>query len=213
MPPRFNLTILVRDLLESARLRRRFNAHPERVMQEFGLDDQERCILYTMDPAIIQNEVFPPVGLQLGGFSIPAGEFQPTAPDCIPDPGVAVPQYPVPKPALFRVRPRRITPADLMVHDVGGVVTRYFELLVHGQSFSRNPKPKVEIRHQGNSATLQTDRTHLFGTMRCSQLSVLVVAPPLDPGHAGTYEVELTNCPGTAGSVPVQNTLEIEFTG
>jgi hypothetical protein len=209
MPPRFNLTVLVRELMQSAELRRRFNRDPEHVMTEFGLTPDERCILYSMDPQVIKSEVYPPVDGQVGGFNIPAGEFQPDEPDCIPDPGVVLPQYPVPKPALFRVRPHRVTPAHVLeVKDAGGNVTgRFFEIVIHGQSFSRVPLPQVTITHRQTKATLTVQQPYLFGTMRCSQLRLLVTLPAV-PAGLGSYDVAMTNCPGPHAK-SIQNQLEL----
>jgi hypothetical protein len=213
MPPRFNLTVLVRDLLLGADLRRRFNRDPEGVMTDYGLIPDERAVLYSMDPDVIKGEVFPPVGDQVKGFSIPAGEYQPESTDCLPDPGVTLPQYPQPKPALFRVRPRILSPSNVLtVKDQNGnVVDRFFEIVIHGQSFSRVPASVPKITHQTTGAALVAQQPLIFGTMRCSELRVLVKAPTTSAG-LGSYDVAVVTNPGTAQEKQIENKLELVIT-
>jgi len=210
MPQRFNLTEIVRQLMLSRELRGRFNRNPEAVMSEFFLTDEERHILYSMDATTISPEVFPPIDTQVGAFNIPQGEFRPAGPNCVPDPGVAMPVYPAPKPGLFRVRPRQVTPADLLTvkDNPGNVTASFFEISVFGQSLSRDPLPLTTITHKASGATLTIDTTRVFGTMRCSQLTLLVVAPTTAAG-VGDYEIEVTNCPGTAHQDVIGNKLEL----
>ncbi len=208
--PQFNLTVLVRELLSERDLRGEFNRNPERVMREYGLTDAERHMLYKMDPTIIGPDLFPPVDNQVVGFNIPQGEFRPAGPNCIPDPGVVLPTYPIPKPALFRVRPRRLTANDIITVVSNNVTTKYIEIVVYGQSYSRNPEPEITIRHQGTGAALQVNSTNLFGTMRCSELSVRIIVAGT-AAEIGSYDITLTNSPGTANPDPILNTLTLEL--
>ena len=211
--PQFNLTVLVRDLLNEHEVRAAFNRNPEAVMKEYGLSDDERMILYSLDETVIAPEVFPPVDAQIGNYYNGNEEFHPAGADFVPEPGVTLPAYPTPKPALFRVRPRRVTPDDIItVTSNAGVQTKFIEIKVFGQSFSRMPVPDVSIVNQNPpNAALAVERVRVFGTMRSSELYVLIRVQGT-ASEMWTYDVTVTNCPTTTHPYPVQNkvTLQLE---
>jgi hypothetical protein len=163
-----------------------------------------------MDPALIGPELLPPLDTQIGGFNIPVGEFSPEGPNCIPDPGIALPAYPIPKPALFRVRPRVLTPNDVIDVVTNNITTRFVEFIVYGQSFSRNPPPDISVVNQATGVAMPIDSTDLFGTMRCSQLRVLARLQG-NASDLGTYDIQLTNSPGTASPDVIQNQLTLRL--
>jgi hypothetical protein len=204
MPPQFNLTEIVRDLLGDRELRAAFNRDPEAIMKAYNLNDAERHMLYKMDPTAIGNHVFPPLNEQVLAFNMEEGEFGPDDPDCLPDPGVGDPAYPGPKPKLFRVRPRTLTP----IHVLPSGSTKFIEFVVYGQSFSRKPPPTVSVVHVDTGDALQIESRSVFGTMRCSQLRVLARLA-FDANELGNYTIELTNSPGTANPDVIQNTLTL----
>jgi hypothetical protein len=190
VPILFNLSRLVADLMTERDLRQDFNRRPLQVMRSYNLDDQERRVLYTMDPPTISNFMPPPLDAQVLGFGIPGGEFHAEDENCLPYANVTMAQYPAPTPMVFRVSPREIQASD----KTGAGM---FEVVVHGQSFSRNPNAIIRLIDTNGTST-DGEAPFVFGTMRCSRVRcVFGVA-------AGTYEVRVFNSPGTAEQVEAE---------
>lgn len=196
MPAKFNLTRMVADLLQSRALRQSFNRRPLQLMNAYNLDATERCILYSMHPPTLAQHLAPPVDTQVQNFNIPAGEFSPESENCLPDPPAAAPQYPSPIPSLFRVRPRIIDPA---IHVING----FYELIVYGQTFSRNPNAMVRIV-DANGGRTDGQATFIFGSMRCSRMRAVFPYVP------GTFELRLFNCAGMPAEHEAVNHLTLQ---
>jgi hypothetical protein len=189
VPILYNLSRIVADLMSERDLRQDFNRRPLAVMRDYNLNAQERRVLYTMDPPTIANHVASPLDTQVQSFQIPQDEFRPEDENCLPYAHVGQPQYPAPTPAVFRVTPRVIESADKM--------NGLFELVVHGQSFSRNPNALIRLVDTNGTAT-DGQAPFVFGTMRCSRIRcVFGVA-------AGTYEVRVFNSPGTPQEIEAE---------
>ena len=170
------LVRILGDLMHDAQLRQGFNLDPEGVMGRYGLSHAQRSVLMSMNPGTIAAAV----QAEITGFPFP-DEFPVDGENCLPEANAVVPIYPAPRPGVFRLRPRKIAVADIQ--------NGLFELLVYGQSFSRDAS--LVVTH--GSAQMNITGEHVFGTFRCSRLRAVVAAQ-----QPGAYRVQLKNCPGSA---------------
>jgi hypothetical protein len=166
-------------LLAQKDLRARFNQDPEGVMTEFGLDDDERKILYLMDAGEIAKVVqtqFTHFKKAVEDAKPDAAEFPPCSEDYTPDLGGGGPEYPSPKPGIYRVRPERAY--RKAIKDAG----EKLEVVITGKSFRRGQQHRATViierlkpevppnpREVDKSETVPSD---LYGTFRCSRLVV-----------------------------------------
>lgn len=189
MPPT-QLLKLVASLLDDKGLRQRFNQDPRLVMTEFGLNAAERNKLLTMDPATVAAEV----ALQFNAFeqevnngNVVPGEFPPCSEDYKPELGSGGSEYPAPTPAIYRIRPRTISHAEV------AAAGEKLEVVITGKSFARDPDATAKVRRLSDSATWNVN-SQLFGTFRCSRLVAVVgPKPPETTLAAGNYQIIVRN--------------------
>lgn len=195
------LLSLVAELTTKRELRDRFNREPMAVLKEFGLDqagDDQMAVFLTMNV----NKIADKLKQLVGQLEVRPGEFLPTSEDFFTEDGGTVPQYPSPKPGVFRFRPRKVK---------GG--KGKFEFVVYGQSLVN---VKLELKRQSDAATANLDQVHLFGTFRGSVLRTLATPPGAEVTFTAgdKYQVIVTNLPGTALAMDVgpgaNRLLEIE---
>lgn len=161
-------------LLAQKDLRARFNADPEGVMIEFGLDDDERKILYLMDAEEIAKEVkkqFTDFETAVKGAKPDAAEFPPCSEDYTPELGGSGPEYPSPKPGIYRVRPERAS--RKAIKDAG----EKLEIVITGKSFRRGQQNRATVvierlKSDGSLDVAENVPSELYGTFRCSRLVV-----------------------------------------
>src|SRR5262245_41022295 len=149
MPPT-QLLKLVAALLDDKDLRHRFNQDPRLVMNDFGLNAGERNKLLSMDPTTVAAQV----ALQFNAFQqevstadVAVGEFPPCSEDYKPELGSGGSEYPSPTPAIYRVRPRTVTKAEVTA------AGEKLEVVITGKSFARDPDPANTVRRLSAPAT------------------------------------------------------------
>jgi hypothetical protein len=177
---------LVHDLLEHREVRMRFNTSPARLAKDYGLKPSEEAALFSMDGDKIGLEL----GVQLRqiNYAFMEKEFPILSPEFTDDPAAATPEYPSPKPQIFRISPARVS-----------LAAGKFEFHVFGQSFSHDAE--IELKHASGSQPLAITKQRVFGTFRCSRAYGLV-QPPSTPGE---YVVTVVNSPGSSQKTPVQS--------
>ena len=183
---------LLHDLMTERSVRRVFNRSPEAVIARYELSATQKQALYTMTPATIL------VGIadEFANYNFTPGEFPVSSENFLPE-QAGSPEYPAPTPTAFRLRPRRVTYADLPAN-------HKFELNLYGQSFSRDASCTVTEDTTGQ--TLVVEYGAVIGTFRCSQFRCIATAV------AGTYTVKVVNNPGGGGleqQIPVPGKLKI----
>lgn len=177
---------LVCDLLELRDVRARFNDSPAKVAKDYGLKPAETGALFSMDGAVIGTEI----GSQLAGvnYQFMENEFPVLGPEFSEDPGVILPEYPSPKPAIYRISPTQHThpapPVD-------------FAFNVFGQSFSRNAEIVLEQVNTGVKPALSNQ--HVFGTFRCGHAFCMVKGGIAN----GTYKIKVVNAPGSGNPTTI----------
>lgn len=185
-----NLLMLVGALMRDEDVRRRFNEKPKRVMKQYKLTSDDRDVLWAMDPAKIVSSVNGLIAdlkqeITHAANQMDPDEFPPIDDDYVETSG---PLYPDPKPAVFRVRPRKIE-LPAATHPS---VCESFEIKLFGQSFSRDPEATVEV----TGAQQMLAEAAVLGTFRCSRMCVVVRVQAGGIVPAGDYTVTLVNCPG-----------------
>jgi hypothetical protein len=182
---------LMAALLDDKELRRRFNDHPKRVMNEYGLNSAEKGIILTMDPAAIATEVmsqFTAFEQEIQNATVQQGEFPPCSEDYKPELGATETEYPSPTPGVYRIRPRTSTRQEIQA------AGENLEIVITGKSFARDPDPTVKVRRLSDGKEWGTSKTELFGTFRCSRIRTVVVPRPTENTIlAGDYQVMVIN--------------------
>jgi hypothetical protein len=157
---------------DDSTLRRRFNANPKEVVDEYKLDDTEAAEFFTMKLEAVAEAV----KQQIISFGFPfKGDFPACSEEYTPELGESEPEYPKPIPGVYRIRPRTAKYADIVA--AGNQV----ELVVTGKSFARRNRPqdKISARIRRLSDKVEWDvGANLYGTFRCSRLHVVVAPKP-----------------------------------
>ena len=142
---------LVHDLLRDRHLRRRFNENPLGVVTDYKLSAAETSDLFSMEIERVLKRI--EILLTQEGFSFMKGEFPITHSDFPPEPDVTLMEYPSPKPAIARIRPRKVSLGTLEKDATGKV--KPIEFSAFGQSFS--PDATIELLPKAGSAQLAID--------------------------------------------------------
>jgi hypothetical protein len=200
----YELLKLVVALLDDKDLQQRFNEQPLKTVKDFGLSDEQRGTLYTMDRDRIALAVADEIASLEGRIRASEPDedsFPRCSEDYTPDVNLITAEYPSPRPALFRLRPRVHTREQ----DVSGPKPlKRLEVVVTGQSFSRKPNAKLVITALDGQATTPRVSNHVFGTFRCSRivgrLTPATGAQAIEPGR---YSFHVVNSPGTANEEDV----------
>jgi hypothetical protein len=178
-------------LLDDKELRRRFNDHPKRVMNEFGLSSAEKSTFLTMDPHTIAVEVkaqFDAFEQEIESAEVEAGEFPPCNEDFKPELGATETEYPSPTPGVYRVRPRKATRTEI------AAAGEKLEIVVTAKSLARDPDPTVKVRRLSDAKEWSASKPELFGTFRCSRVRAVVVPRDTETTIAtGGYQVLVIN--------------------
>jgi hypothetical protein len=183
---RIPLLNIVADLMRQPELRQRLNRNPMAVIKEYGLDtapQNQLAAFLTMNPVEIGRKL----QALMGQAEMEPGDFPPPSEDFFQKDGGIDPAYPSPRPGIFRIRPRRISVAE--------ITNNAFEFVVYGQSFVNT---KLTLKRTSDGAEANLTHEHLIGTFRGSVLRA-VVRPPGGMGSfsAGEkYRVVVMNNPG-----------------
>lgn len=209
---------LIDDLIRDKQLRRRFVTDPNEVMDEYALKRREKRILLMMDPDEVARFVPAEMRQEIRRFQIPLDEFRAPSDDFMVEGGGTEPQYPSPKPGIFRYR---INPAfsylPVQVPDPGNpgqmiwvvhrglslaianaLSAKAIELTVFGQSFHRE-HCKLELRRAATltrpAARAAPTHFQVMGTFRSSILRGIFSPPAGEPVWVkdDEYTVVVTN--------------------
>lgn len=183
---------LVHDLLEHREVRMRFNTSPARIAKDYALTPSEEGALFSMNGSRIGAEI----GAQLNqiNYAFMEGEFPILSPEFRSSaPGAVAPEYPSPKPEIFRISPSQVS-----------IAAGSFEFHVFGQSFSHDAG--IELASGGQKLAITGEA--VFGTFRCSRAYGLVT-PPTAPGE---YAVTIINSPGASTRTPITTPLRLKVT-
>jgi hypothetical protein len=179
-----SLSKIVEELIKDPALRKRFAADPVEVMQEFRLTPRQRGILLSMDPTEVAKSVSKELADELAGFQIPGGEFRPESADFLAEAGGADPQYPSPKPGIFRYRVNPPFVYDtansrrgVSASQLKSISQNLIELTVFGQSYHEAELKLQTKAAPVKSAVLQTNTFFKLGTFRNTILRA-VFGPP-----------------------------------
>lgn len=216
------LLSIVEDLLRDPELRQRFVAKPIKVMKEYGLKPREREILLTMDETKIKPKVPASMHDEIDDFSFDEDEFLPANGDFTVEGGGLEPNYPSPKPGIFRyrinypfsyVRAQEPDPANpgqpIWVVRRGfsaalvntDATSKPIEVTVFGQSFTDVDLQLIRKRVNGtDDVRAQISHFCMMGTFRNSMVRAVFMPPVGNSGGswiAGErYQVRIINQKG-----------------
>jgi len=181
---------LVSDMMHDDRVRRRFNAAPFAVMDEYGLSVEARGVLHKMDFQAIGDFISKEFTDE---WTFPDWDLPETDPECM---GVAG-EYPDPKPHVDNISP-----------DIAKKAAKSVEVIVTGEGFSRD----ASLAFVGDDkSVLEATELEVYGTYRCSHLKAVV---DLTKATIQGYTVQVIVSPGDANELelPTSKGSPIAFT-
>jgi hypothetical protein len=177
------------DAMYDDRVRRRFNAQPFEVMDEYGLSPEARGALLTVD----FTKIGAYIATEVAEWEFPPWDLPETDPECM----AVVAEYPNPRAQVFKISPTSSAKAAKMV-----------EVAVLGEGFSRD----VALSLVGADGTVvEATELEVSGTYRCSHLKAIV---DLTTASIQSYTVKVVNSPGDANEaeLPTSGGNPIPFT-
>jgi len=167
---------LVSDMMNDDRVRRRFNAEPFEVMDEYGLSVEARGVLHKMKFEDIGNFI----SKEVTDWEFPPWDLPETDPECMSVGG----EYPNPKPHVDKISP-----------DSAKKAAKVVEVTVTGEGFSRD----ATLAFIGaDKSVLEATEIEVYGTYRCSHLKAVV---DLTKASVQAYTVQVIISPGDANEL------------
>jgi hypothetical protein len=163
---------LLSDMMHDDRLRRRFNAGPYVMMNEYGLSPEAQAVFYLMD----RTKVGEFVKQEIINWPFPPGwDVIEADPDC----AAIAALYPDPQPLIYLAKP-----------DTGASTSAALHVTVKGAGFSRDAT--VSLIDSGGTHIAGTGPT-VSGTYRCCHLRATFDLTKAAPGGC---TIEIINSPG-----------------